>query len=84
VARSTKHDATINHPPTVRGRTKFPRSPSMLVASRAVRVLIRGMRCGPRLSAENRMIAVTEYPLQRQADRYRKVCEQILECRGRE
>jgi hypothetical protein len=29
------------------------------------------------------MIAVTEYPLQRQAEQYRKVYEQILERRGR-
>jgi glycosyltransferase involved in cell wall biosynthesis len=52
--------------------------------SRAVRMLITDDALRARLSAESRMIAVTEYPLQRQAERYRKVYEQMLERRARE
>jgi glycosyltransferase involved in cell wall biosynthesis len=48
---------------------------------RAVRLLMTDDALRTRLSAESRMIAVTEYPIQRQAERYRKVYEQMLERR---
>jgi glycosyltransferase involved in cell wall biosynthesis len=49
---------------------------------RAVRMLITDDELRTRLSAESRMIAVTEYPIERQAERYRKVYERMLESRG--
>jgi glycosyltransferase involved in cell wall biosynthesis len=52
--------------------------------SRAIRMLVADDALRARLSAESRVIAVTEYPLQLQAERYRKVYEQILEGGGRE
>ena len=50
----------------------------------AIRMLMTDDAMRARLSAESRMIAVTEYSLQLQAERYRKVYEQMLERRGRE
>ena len=67
------------------GRTGMLVPPEDVSAlGRAIRMLIADDALRARLSAESRIIAVTEYPLQRQAERYRKVYEQILERRGRE
>jgi glycosyltransferase involved in cell wall biosynthesis len=65
------------------GRTGLivpPEDVSALI--RSVRMLITDDHLRTRLSAESRMIAVTDYPIQRQAERYRKVYEQMLERRG--
>ncbi len=50
--------------------------------NRAISMLMADDALRARMSAENRMIAVSEYGLQRQAERYKKVYEQILERRG--
>jgi glycosyltransferase involved in cell wall biosynthesis len=67
-----------------KGRTGVlvqPQGVSALI--RAIRMLMADDALRARLPVKSRMIANTEYPLQRQAERYRKVYEQIL-CRGRD
>jgi glycosyltransferase involved in cell wall biosynthesis len=64
------------------GRTGLLVPPEDVSAlSRAMRVLITDDALRTRLSAESRAVAVTEYSLRHQAERYRKAYGQILERR---